>query len=145
MKNAKYLTSLECCLALVLLTYLLKADLTNIQRIVITSDSDIFVYKVGVLYVDRQTCTHCHVSQALQSNNAEPFVLSVCAYLPGPWEATVVKEDITLKKNPRLAILLVLLDGVTRLGCGDLELSASEFGAVATNHITINESSTHLS
>lgn len=72
-------------------------------------------------------------------------MLSVCAYLPGPWEATVVKEDITLKKNPRLAILLVLLDGVTGLGCGDLELSASELGAVATNHITINESSTHLS
>ena len=39
-----------------------------------------------------------------------------------PGEAAVIEVDVALLKGAQLSFLLVLLDGIQRLLCGDLEL-----------------------
>jgi len=48
---------------------------------------------------------------------------------PGPGEATIVKENVALRKHARLAVLFVLLYRIPGFGGADFELAASELGA----------------
>jgi len=50
--------------------------------------------------------------------------------LPGTGETAVVKENVALREYAGLAVLFVLLDGVTGFGGGDFELAAGVLGAV---------------
>lgn len=51
-------------------------------------------------------------------------------HLPSTREAAIVEKDVTLGEDTGLAILLVLLDGVTSFVGSDFELSAGVLGAV---------------
>ena len=96
-----------------------------------------WVGRVTAYVIGRSVDGWMYVVCARPTNPSNPFISRETTlpptkntHLPGAGEAAVVEEDVPLAEHARLAVLLVLLDGVPRLLGRDLELPARELGAV---------------